>query len=180
MLKISSNRNLFLIVILCCMAINVKSHAKYKGLELGGDIVLKGLNIGAALYTLSKSDKEGLKQFLYTSVITAASVEALKHIVKERRPSPYCSLGSFPSGHVASSFAPAVYMWKRYGSKYGIPMTLAAGFVGYTRVEARKHHVHDVLAGAILGAAVSYFVTTKYDNVDMQLSSNGVSLNFTF
>ena len=177
MLKTAFSKNLSLIMILCCIAINTKSYAGYKGLELGGDIVMKGLNIGAVLYTASKSDTEGLKQLLYTSVINIASVEALKHIVKERRPNG--NPDSFPSGHVAGSFAPAVYMWKRYGSTYGIPMTLAAGFVGYTRVEARKHYVHDALVGAIIGSAIAYFITTKY-NADVQISSNAVSINLTF
>jgi membrane-associated phospholipid phosphatase len=59
----------------------------------------------------------------------------------------------------------AAFIHERYGWKYAAPAYLAAAWVGYSRVDEDKHHVEDVIAGAALGIAASFFFTTPYDNV---------------
>jgi membrane-associated phospholipid phosphatase len=53
-------------------------------------------------------------------------------------------------------------MRKRYGWEYGIPAYAAASFVAYSRVEAREHYAHDVIAGAGIGILSSYIFTKPY------------------
>jgi membrane-associated phospholipid phosphatase len=71
----------------------------------------------------------------------------LKQFVKEERPD-YSDNRSFPSDTAALAFAPASYMWARYGWEYGVPAYAAATFVGYTRVATDEHHWWDVAASA--------------------------------
>ena len=39
---------------------------------------------------------------------------------------------------MALTDASADYMWSRYGWRYGVPAYLVAGFVGYSRVDAKN------------------------------------------
>jgi membrane-associated phospholipid phosphatase len=89
--------------------------------------------------------------------------ESLKLTVAERRPDG-SDRRSFPSGHASASFAAAATLHQRYGWKIGVPATLVAGFVGVARVEAHKHFWHDVLAGAAIGEASGWLLTSPRDD----------------
>ena len=87
---------------------------------------------------------------------------------------------SLPSGHASGSFAPAAFMYYRYGAEYGIPAFVASSFVAYTRVEARKHYVSDVAVGAAVGILSAKYFTTKIAGNNVQImptaSTHGVGL----
>lgn len=68
---------------------------------------------------------------------------------------------SFPSGHASVSFAAAATLQNRYGWKVGLPAQLLATFVGVARIQARKHHWYDVLAGAAIGETSGFLLTKK-------------------
>lgn len=85
----------------------------------------------------------------------------------------YDSWASMPSGHTSTSAAgyfALSTMWVLYALEGGddtaialayasyAPATLLAGGVGHLRVRAAKHHVGDVLAGGLLGAATGVAV----------------------
>jgi membrane-associated phospholipid phosphatase len=59
-------------------------------------------------------------------------------------------------------------MRKRYGWEYGIPAYAAATFVAFSRVEAKDHYTHDVIAGAFIGIASSYLFTRPYHGWHIQ------------
>lgn len=84
----------------------------------------------------------------------------LKEAFPERRPDG-SNRKSFPSGHTAISFAAAATLQNRYGWEVGVPAQLVAAFVGLSRVEGRKHHVHDVLVGAAIGEASGFLITRR-------------------
>lgn len=70
---------------------------------------------------------------------------------------------SFPSAHTSNSFFGAMWMFMAGAfpddlSKIWISLAwfILAAFVGYSRVSAMRHHVRDVIAGAILGMAVAF------------------------
>ncbi len=97
------------------------------------------------------------------SMIAAFGVtEGLKAAFPERRPDGSDDK-SFPSGHASISFAAAATLQNRYGWKVGLPAQLVAAFVGVGRVEARKHHWYDVAAGAAIGEASGFLITSKRD-----------------
>lgn len=57
---------------------------------------------------------------------------------------------SFPSGHTSSAFAAGVaVLW--YDRKIGIPATIFAAIMGFTRIYVEVHYCSDVLAGALVG-----------------------------
>lgn len=84
----------------------------------------------------------------------------LKEAFPERRPDR-SDRKSFPSGHASVAFAAAATLQNRYGWQAGVPAQVAAAFVGVSRVEARKHHWYDVAAGAAIGEASGFLLTTR-------------------
>lgn len=88
------------------------------------------------------------------------ATEGLKHAFPERRPDG-SDRRSFPSGHSSVSFAAAATLQNRYGWQVGVPAQLLAAFVATARVEARKHHWYDVVAGAGIGEASGFLLTSK-------------------
>jgi undecaprenyl-diphosphatase len=72
---------------------------------------------------------------------------------------------SFPSGHAAFFMAIAVYLLLSGNKKLGLFVFVSAILISVARVGAAIHWPSDIIAGWILGAAVSYIVfrfTKKY------------------
>jgi membrane-associated phospholipid phosphatase len=79
---------------------------------------------------------------------------------------------SFPSGHTSNAFAMAVFLGMTYETLYpgtgysGLVWTsglVGATTVGCLRVLAGRHFVTDVVAGAVLGAAVGWLVPVLHE-----------------
>jgi membrane-associated phospholipid phosphatase len=94
------------------------------------------------------------------TIVTAAYTFGLKETVHRTRPDGSDNL-SFPSGHAANAFAWAAIADRYYGRKAGIAAYTAAGLIGLSRVDNRKHNVSDVLAGATLGYIVGRTVVRE-------------------
>ncbi len=153
MLKASSALLLF---ISCCFA--APQSGKAAGdIEVAGDILQVLIPATAYGTTLYLSDKEGELQ-MYKSFFTSLGITfAVKVGVNKERPNG--GNYSFPSGHTSASFQGAAFIHARYGLNHAIPAYIAAAFVGYSRVESSNHYVSDVLAGAALGTACSFYFT---------------------
>lgn len=110
------------------------------------------------------------KPLLFTTLVTAATVwtadlltSLLKLAVDRERPYEVIPAadpllrwdvaGSFPSGHAATSVAGAVILTYLIG-RGGVWLGLLAAAVAFSRVYVGVHYPGDVLAGAVLGAAV--------------------------
>lgn len=130
------------------------------GIRTAGDVLQFALPATAAGLTLGYWDRDGAIQLGESLAVTVGVTYALKYAIDEKR--PYGGDHSFPSGHTSISFSAAEFMRKRYGWEYGIPAYAAASFVAYSRVEARAHHPHDVIAGAGIGILSSYIFTKPY------------------
>ncbi len=70
---------------------------------------------------------------------------------------------SFPSGHTSSAFAAGVAILC-YNRKGGIPATLFAFLMGFTRIYVGVHYTTDVIAGAVVGVIYAFIgvLLTKY------------------
>ena len=129
-------------------------------------------------------DDSGQLMLVPTVAISVVASEALKRIVDSKRPDG--SKHSFPSGHSTAAFAGASFLHYRYGWQYGLPAYGLATFVGYSRVQAKRHRVADVVGGAILAGTVAHWLTEKQnDNVQiLPFSSSpkdvGVALKVKF
>lgn len=161
------------------------SPARAAGHESTGKAVAIALPLLAGGYAIWKGDKTGFAQLTADTLLTVGAAYGLKQVVREKRPdgSDYKSM---PSATSALAFAPATFMWDRYGWEYGVPMMAAATYAGWTRVDARKHHWYDV--GASLGLAIisSKLLTTPYRerglNYGADLGTDGgmVHLSYNF
>jgi len=141
--------------------LNAGLHARAgDNIQTAGDILQYVLPGTAAGLTLAYRDGTGALQFGESAGLTLGATYGLKYAVNERRPNGGSQ--SFPSGHSSISFSAAEFMRKRYGWEYGIPAYAAASFVAYSRVEAREHYAHDVVAGAAIGIVSSYIFTRPY------------------
>jgi membrane-associated phospholipid phosphatase len=122
---------------------------------------------------LGYRDTQGTVQFAESLGLTLGTTYVLKYAVNERRPNGGSQ--SFPSGHSTISFFAAEFMRKRYGWEYGIPAYGLASFVAYSRVEAREHYAHDVIAGAAIGIVSSYIFTRPYKGWEVKTEAGGLT-----
>jgi len=130
-----------------------------------------------AVYGLNLAGVKGKHNFkdrtiIYTTsqLVSAALILPTKHLVHEERPDGSNNL-SFPSGHTATAFSSAHFMFREYKdsnlwlSVSGYPI---AAMTGIYRVFNDKHWVGDVVAGAgigILSTEIAYWlfpVTSKW------------------
>ena len=140
-------------------------------IELAGDLLQYVLPATAGGLTLGYHDGEGALQFGESALLTLGVTYGLKYSIDEKRPNG--RRHSFPSGHSSISFSSAEFMRKRYGWEYGIPAYAAASFVAYSRVEAREHRPHDVIAGASIGIVSSYIFTRRYKGWEIEPEVDG-------
>jgi membrane-associated phospholipid phosphatase len=98
-----------------------------------------------------------------SQLISAAFVFPLKYIVKEERPDG-SNTQSFPSGHAATAFSSAQFMFREYKDT-NLWLSLSgytfAVFTGVYRAVNNKHWVGDVVAGAgfgMLSTELSYWL----------------------
>lgn len=146
-------------------------------IQLAGDVLQLVLPATAGGLTLGYRDWQGSLQLAESSALTLGVTYGLKYTVNERRPNG--GTESFPSGHTSISFCAAEFMRKRYGWEYGIPAYAAASFVAYSRVEAREHHPHDVVAGAAIGILSSCIFTRPYKGWHVELDADGKQYGFS-
>jgi len=153
-------------------------------IERTGDFFQMVIPIAGLGYTYYADDVSGRKQFWSSYLSSLSLTYFLKYTINKERPNGHCC-ESFPSGHTASAFAGAMFIQKRYGSKYGIPSLILASFVGYSRVHAKKHFWEDVIAGALISTAANLILTDKKvgDNhintaINFYPHSNQLSLQF--
>jgi membrane-associated phospholipid phosphatase len=135
--------------------------AAANGIESAGTDVAIALPLLAGGFAVSKSDWTGVAELGADTVASVGSTYVLKSVIKEQRPDK-SDFKSFPSDTAALAFAPAQFLWDRYGWEYGVPAYAAAIFVGYSRVEAKKHHWYDVAASAGLSFGFSKLFTSTY------------------
>ena len=126
-----------------------------------GQGVAIAMPVVAGGISLYKDDYTGLAEMGVDTVLTVGTTYALSHIVREERPN-HSDFHSFPSNTEGLAFAPAAYLWDRYGWRYGLPAYAAAGFVAYSRVDAGEHHWWDVVTSAAIGWTYSELFTTRF------------------
>ncbi|MCS7272656.1 MAG: phosphatase PAP2 family protein [Fimbriimonadales bacterium] len=153
----------------------------FTGLGLGWVQLL--IVLGATLVAQARACQQGVRftpwrtTFVPALVAFASSgltVQLLKRAVPRLRPSnlpgalvaPDEQLfhNSFPSGHTATAFALAFWLFMQVrGTRYrfwGYGALLVAGLVGLSRIYRGLHYPSDVLVGALIGVlwgAIAYF-----------------------
>ena len=129
-----------------------------------------GLPLSALGISIAKGDKAGTIQLVKSFALETGIVVIMKRGINRTRPNG--GRFSFPSGHTAVSFMSSTYLWKRYGWEYGVPSTVLAAFVGYSRfgIDEPVHFFSDVVAGTIIGAGSSWIFTKRQQsNVEVDV-----------
>jgi membrane-associated phospholipid phosphatase len=131
-------------------------------IETAGKIVAFSLPLVAVGISVGHhEDWDGVAELGVSTVATLGAAYLLGQVVHEQRPD-HSDFHSFPSDTAALAYAPADYLWARYGWQYGLPAYAAATFVGYSRVDAKKHHWYDVAASSVIAFGVNYAIVTRY------------------
>jgi len=156
----------FLLTLMFSISFTTQSLQAREAIETAGDIVV--IALPATTYGLSYyiEDDIGRQQFHYSFATMLLTTAVLKLSINKSRPDD-SNNRSFPSGHSAIAFHSAGYLRKRYGWKPALPAFAAASFVGYSRIEAYKHFVEDVIAGALLGFASAEWFTSPCSNCQL-------------
>lgn len=169
---------------LAAFTCNSVTAATNQGLGDVGTGVAIALPIVAAGISYSKDDWQGIGQLALDTGATVGTALLLKQFIKEERPD-FSDNRSFPSDTAALAFAPASYMWVRYGWEYGLPAYAAATFAGYTRVATDEHHWWDVAASAGIAWGWTFLFVDRWHyaynlNSDIQVTPHSalVSLNY--
>jgi membrane-associated phospholipid phosphatase len=136
--------------------------ADTKGWADASDVGRAALVAAALGVPLVQGDGDGALQAAGSIVAAGAVSYGLKEAFPELRPDR-SDRKSFPSGHTSVSFAGAATLQNRYGWKVGLPAQFVAAFVGFARVKADKHHWYDVVAGAAIGEASGFLITSRHD-----------------
>ncbi len=159
--------------------------------DISGTIMNSGFP-GAGLYFAGRLSENGelaeLGKFMFATTMIKwwLSLGLICTVRRERPETRNLSLfeggmASFPSGHVAGSFATATVLNEFYGPQIGVPTYLFAGFVGLSRLEDNKHYASDVVAGALLGTitavAVSRATRTRWARTSTIAAGNRMSVH---
>src|SRR3954471_7738810 len=92
--------------------------------SLGTDVAI-ALPLIAGGITLAKDDWKGTAQLTVDTVATVGIAYGLQHVIHEQGPDKR-TCQSMPSDTSALAFAPAQFIWDRYGWQYGVPAYAAA------------------------------------------------------
>lgn len=146
-----------------------------------------------SVYALNAMGIKGKHDFKDRTVILAASylmmsstILGLKSITKQQRPDG-TSRNSFPSGHTATAFMGAEFLYQEYKDKsiwYGVAGYAVATGTGLFRMYNNRHWLTDVAAGAgigILSTKMAYWVQPWISRTlfgDKQMDGNSSLMPF--
>ena len=129
-----------------------------------------------SVYVLNNIGVKGKNNLKDRSIILATSyiimsgtTIGLKSWTKVERPDG-SSNNSFPSGHTATAFSGAEFLWQEYKDVniwYGISGYIVATGTGFLRIYNDRHWLSDVVMGAgigILSTKVSYWIFPYVQN----------------
>lgn len=149
------------------------------GVEDTGDILRWALPAAAVGATVQHRDWRGFWKFAWSFSVAALTTAGLKSAIKSRRPDDSDN-DSFPSGHTTNAFSGASFLDHRYGWRYGVPAYLAASFVAFSRVDADKHRVQDVVAAAAISWGIDHVFTDLHPNLRATADRNGAFLRLNW
>ncbi|MDR0676639.1 MAG: phosphatase PAP2 family protein [Elusimicrobiota bacterium] len=148
----------------------IQSVCSYSNRDIGDRLIIV---LPALVLGFHYKNKEYRREFLLHFLSTNFGNAGLQEVIDEKRPD--YKLGdkkdSFPSGHAAAAFQSATFIHEKYGFKYAIFNYIMAIYVGYSRVEAKRHYWHDI-GGAFVWSYImaKIFVSKKDKSLSLSLS----------
>jgi membrane-associated phospholipid phosphatase len=114
-----------------------------------GNLIFLGAGIAEPILFDHQNGKRHTLRVLDAALTATVAAEGLKLLTHEERPD-HSDHKSFPSGHATAAFAVASSLTEFY-PKQAPYCYVGAAAIGWSRVELRRHHTWDVVAGAGLG-----------------------------
>jgi hypothetical protein len=142
-------------------------------------LAVYGLNLGGIKGKNNLRDRSII--FATSYLIMGSTVYALKKTTHVLRPDG-SSNNSFPSGHTATAFAGAEFLWQEYKDVsiwYGISGYIVATGTGFFRIYNNRHWFTDVTMGAgigILSTKVAYWMFPYINNKIFKSNKNNSSV----
>lgn len=153
--------------------------------DYGGQMV-PNVIYAAAMYAdyWTTKDTESLRRghlMIKAAIYSAGVTTVLKETVREPRPNNPDERVSFPSGHTASAFAFSSVILAEHGYYYGFGALLLSTLTAYSRINDNRHYLHDVVAGATIGAAYGFGLAglSKSENSSPSEMAYGVAPYFS-
>ena len=141
---------------------------------------------GISVYAINNLGIKGKNNLRDRSIILGTSyllmgttVYALKNITKIERPDG-SSFNSFPSGHTATAFAGAEFLWQEYKDVniwYGISGYIVATGTGFFRIYNGRHWLSDVVMGAGIGILTTKIAYWIFPYIDKHISEKNKNIN---
>lgn len=161
-------------------------------LENTGDVLQV---VNPAVAGLVSTQEKGLGHFAIVYGQVMAITYATREIGKQtkwkasRRPKRHGGKGGsyngMPSGHTASAWSSAAYARTFYKEHkwVAIPLYASAAVTGYSRIQAKRHTVAQVVVAAFLSEGVVFLNdyigwSDKYCGFDIQVGNKDCFLNF--
>lgn len=132
------------------------------GWTTAGEVLTVSLPLTALTATFTLDDPQGRSSLVTSYGLAMSAAYVLQRSVERERPDGTDDL-SFPSMHATSAFSGAAFLQRRYGWDVGLPAYLSASYVGWSRVNAEKHYVSDVLASAALAWSLNHWLVPESD-----------------
>jgi len=127
------------------------------GQTRAGDVLSYAIPVVTLGAELLRGERDGALQYTEALAVTLLGTEVLKSTTHVERPD-HSDNKSFPSGHASRAFSAATYVHRRYGLEPALPLYVLGTYVGYTRVQARRHRWADVAGSAAVSAAASWWL----------------------
>ena len=155
----------FFIIILFCKEIkeevNSQSFSVYHLKDIGTIVRDIGF-VAPVVYGVVVYNSVLLFEYSFIALTSCIVAEILKYIIHEQRPDK-SNFNSFPSGHTMLAFLVAHFIFLQISKIGGIFFYLVGFFIAWTRIYYKKHFIHDVIAGGLLGIImVQYLVPFSY------------------
>lgn len=180
----SKKVNIVIVIILSILTILIVSSKAQAGGPFSnknklGDVMMVMSPTYALGMTIMAKDWEGTLQLGESVILSQLASEGIKALEIEERPNGN-DKKSFPSGHAAGAFSGAMFVHKRYGWKPALIPYGMSLIAGWSRVEAKAHYWHDVLAGAAVSALFTWVLVDKYipEEVSVGVDTDGVRIGF--
>lgn len=139
--------------------------------ERSGDVLALAMPLSALMSSIIYKDQDhGTLRYIGAYATQSGLTFGLKRLINKERPNG--GNYSFPSGHTSSAFSGATFLQRRFGWKVGAPAYVLAAYTGYTRINAKKHDIIDISAGALIGYGTTYLFTRSFHNRKLKMAAN--------
>ena len=129
--------------------------------DLAGQMIPNAIYVVGMLadqyFTGSAKAKERARFMFESTAMAGLATTMIKYIAREPRPDG-SDRASFPSGHATTIFAFATAVALEHEWYYAVPAYALGVFVSASRVNDNRHYMHDVAAGAAVGASFAFGV----------------------